>query len=238
MTPFKQCRFYVIVISIPRYSRLLGHSSLWTSQPENQIMKKPRVSCHYETIVHSFIPLQCGMRVTFGYLWPDPENRNKISEFRDKTSIINRKKIETTNRRSVAKNSKDPRCVAKRTTRVYPAKVLHGFRYSFPRTYDDDTTFVHQIEFDCGFLDGSPGSSRSRGIKCRQRWHRARTIKRAFAKFGIGQPWIAYNFETSFKLSQASNASWIIWVLFTWFKISFQIFDFIFVNRIIRLQAI
>lgn len=155
------------------------------------------------------------MRVTFGYLWPDPENRKKISEFRDKTSIINRKKIETTNRRSVAKNSKDPRCVAKRTTRVYPAKVLHGFRYSFPRTYDDDTTFVHQIEFDCGFLDGSPGSSRSRGIKCRQRWHRARTIKRAFAKFGMGQSWIAYNFETSFKLSQASNASWIIWVLFT-----------------------
>lgn len=87
-------------------------------------MKKPRVSCHYETIVHSFIPLQCGMRVTFGYLWPDPENGNKISEFRDKASIINRKKIETTNRRSAAKNSKDPRCVAKRTTRVYPAKVL------------------------------------------------------------------------------------------------------------------
>lgn len=77
-------------------------------------------------------------RVTFENLcgWPRkiPATNAKYQNLRagEETSIINRKRDRNETTGGVAKNSKGcPRRAAKRTTGVYPAKVLRGFRYSF-----------------------------------------------------------------------------------------------------------
>lgn len=58
--------------------------------------------------------------------------------------------------------------LVKKTTNVL-GEVLVDFEYSFPRTYDDDTTSVRQIEFDCEFLSGRARFELSAQVKCRAR---------------------------------------------------------------------